>query len=52
MDNLGVILLMILFVILSAYFSATETAYTSFSRVRLIGAAERKGRNVKRVLEY
>ena len=52
MDNLGVILLMILFVILSAYFSATETAYTSFSRVRLIGAAERKERNAKRVLEY
>ncbi len=45
------ILLMILFVVLSAYFSATETAYTSFSRVRLIGAAERRERNAQRVLD-
>lgn len=45
------ILLMILFVVLSAYFSATETAYTSFSKVRLIGAAERRERNAQRVLD-
>ena len=39
-DSIRSILIMLLLVVLSGYFSATETAFSTFNRIRLKGMAE------------
>ena len=39
-DSIRSILLMLVLVALSGYFSATETAFSTFNRIRLKGMAE------------
>ena len=47
-DSLGII---IVFLILSAYFSATETAFTSLNRIRMKNLASDGDKRAKRVLD-
>ena len=46
--SIGII---VVFLILSAYFSATETAFTSINRIRMKNLANDGDRRAKRVLE-
>ncbi len=46
--SIGII---VIFVVLSAYFSATETAFTSLNRIRLKNLAGDGDKRAKRVLE-
>ena len=46
--SIGII---IVFVILSAYFSATETAFTSINRIRMKNLAQDGDKRAKRVLD-
>ena len=49
-DSIRSILFMLILVSLSAYFSATETAFSSFNRIRLKGMAENGDKKAARVL--
>ncbi len=49
-SNLIILLVLILMIILSAYFSATETAFTSLNRVRMKSRADKGDRKAARVL--
>ena len=45
------VLLLIVLIMLSAYFSASETAFSSYNRVRMKSEAEdKKGKKARRVL--
>ena len=50
-DNIRSILLMLICLILSAYFSATETAFSTFNRLRLKGLAEGGNKRASLVLK-
>ena len=47
----GIIVALVVLLLLSAYFSATETAFTSFSAVRMKVLAEKK-KSAKLVLKF
>ena len=49
--SIVLLVVLILMVILSAYFSATETAFTSLNRIRLKSKADNGDRRAKLVLE-
>lgn len=51
MDDLGLIIAMIALVMLSAFFSATETAFNTLSLTKIKIAAEHGGKSSKRVLK-
>ena len=50
-DSIFMLLAMILLVALSAFFSATETAYTSFNRIKLKSLAAADNRSAAKVLK-
>lgn len=50
-DYLSDILLIIFFIIFSAYFSATETAFTSFNRIKMKNAASKGDKKAKLALK-
>lgn len=50
-DSIRTIVFMVLLVLLSAYFSATETAFLSFNRIRIKNLAENGDRRAGRVLK-
>lgn len=51
-DSLGLYIgLIVIFVIMSGYFSATETAFTSLNRIRIKNLANTGDKKAKRVLE-
>ena len=50
-DSIRSILLMLALVLLSAYFSATETAFSTFNRIRMKNAAENGNKRAARVLK-
>ncbi len=50
-DSMQPILFMVVLVIFSAYFSATETAFSTFNRIRLKNLAEDGNRRAKLVLD-
>lgn len=50
-DSMQPILIMVVLVIFSAYFSATETAFSTFNRIRLKNLAEDGNRRAKLVLD-
>ncbi len=50
-DSIRSILFMLVLVFLSAYFSATETAFSSFNRIRLKGLAENGDKKAIRALK-
>lgn len=50
-DSIQPILIMVVLVIFSAYFSATETAFSTFNRIRLKNLAEDGNRRAKLVLD-
>ena len=50
-DSIRSILFMLILVSLSAYFSATETAFSSFNRIRLKGMAENGDKKAVRALK-
>ncbi len=50
-DSIGSMLIMLVLVILSAYFSATETAFSTFNRIRLKGLAEDGNKRAALVLK-
>ena len=50
-DSIRSILFMLILVALSGYFSATETAFSSFNRIRLKGMAENGDKKAARVLQ-
>ena len=45
--DLAMILVLLLLVVMSAYFSATETAYTSLNRIRLKTRADNGSRRAE-----
>ena len=47
----GMLVIIILCIILSAYFSATETAFNTFNRIRMKGYAEKGNKRAKRALK-
>ena len=47
----GMLAIIILCVIMSAYFSATETAFNTFNRIRMKGYAEKGNKKAQRVLK-
>ena len=47
----GMLVIIILCVILSAWFSATETAFNTFNRIRMKGYAEKGNKKAKRALK-
>ena len=49
-DSIGIILAMIVLIMMSAYFSATETAFSSLNRIRLKNAAENGDKRAALVL--
>ena len=49
--DLAMILALLLLVVMSAYFSATETAYTSLNRIRLKTRADNGSRRAEKTLE-
>ncbi|MGN0179888.1 MAG: HlyC/CorC family transporter [Monoglobaceae bacterium] len=51
MSNTSYILIMIVLVVFSAYFSATETAFSSLNRTRLKALAEKGDKRAKRAYE-
>ena len=52
MEHLTITLLIIIFcLIMSAYFSATETAFSTFNKIRMKGFAEKGSKRAERVLE-
>ena len=50
-DNIPIIIAIVILVILSAYFSATETAFTSLNKTRLRSIAEKGNRRAKVALK-
>ena len=50
-DSIRSILLMLALVLLSAYFSAAETAFSTFNRIRMKNAAENGNKRAARVLK-
>ena len=50
-DSIFMLLAMILLVALSAFFSATETAYTSFNRIKLKSLAAAGNKSAAKVLK-
>ena len=50
-DNIGAILAMVVLVILSGYFSATETAFSTFNRIRIKNMAEDGSKRAALVLK-
>ncbi len=50
-NSIGIILFMIVLIAMSGYFSATETAFSSFNRIRLKNMAENGNKRAKLVLE-
>ncbi len=51
-DHTAITLVIILFcLIMSAYFSATETAFSTFNKIRMKGYAEKGNKRAERVLE-
>ncbi len=49
-DSIGIILAMMLLIMMSAYFSATETAFSSLNRIRMKNAAENGDKRAALVL--
>ena len=47
----GMLIIIILCVIMSAYFSATETAFNTFNRIRMKGYAEKGNKKAQRALK-
>ena len=47
----GMLVIIIICVIMSAYFSATETAFNTFNRIRVKGYAEKGNKKAQRVLK-
>ena len=51
MDHLAITLVIIVFcIIMSAYFSATETAFSTFNKIRMKGYAEKGNKRAEKVL--
>ncbi len=50
-DSIGIILVMVVLIILSAYFSATETAFSSINRIRMKNMAENGNKRASLVLK-
>ena len=50
-DHIGAILAMVVLVILSGYFSATETAFSTFNRIRIKNLAEDGNKRAALVLK-
>lgn len=50
-DSIGIILFMVALIVMSAYFSATETAFSSFNRIRLKNMAENGNKRAALVLD-
>lgn len=50
-DNIGSLIVIIFCVIMSAYFSATETAFSSLNKIRLKNMADKGNKKAKKVLK-
>ena len=50
-DSIAMIAALVVLVVMSAYFSATETAFTSLNRIRLKSRADNGSRRAAKTLE-
>ena len=51
-DSIGLIIVMVILLALSAFFSATETAFSTFNRIRMKGMAQSGNKRAALVMKY